>query len=148
MSEAYSADDYDYEDDDFEDDEGHEKSPAAKRSGTPHSSKKGAANKLQWDDDEKAMEHEGGLDVEGQDLESYMKHYSSESNNATNIEDLACELKPLEGVRPKLDNEEEEKLLHKLGYSYSNNSSPVKSSKSSYAHSPLSASLSILCLDE
>lgn len=55
-----------------------------------------------------------------------MKQYSNENSNAANNEDLACELKPLEGVRPKLDNADEEKLLHKLGYSYSNHSSPIK----------------------
>lgn len=131
MAESYSADENDYADDDFEDDEFHEKTPS-KRIGTPHSSKKAGVNHIQWDadEDEKAVEGGGGLDVEGQDLESYMKYYSaSENNNAANIEDLACELKPLEGVRPKMDNVEEEKLLHKLGYSFSNNSSPVKSSK-------------------
>ena len=128
MAESYSADEYDYEDDDFEDDEHHEKSPT-KRVGTPHSSKK-SPQKQQWDAEDDQAENSGeivdNLDVEGQDLESYMKQYSSENNNAANNEDLACELKPLEGVRPKLDNAEEEKLLHKLGYSYSNHSSPVK----------------------
>lgn len=136
MAESYSADEYDYEDDDFEDDEHHDKSPT-KRVGTPHSSKKSPLPKQQWDmDDEQAetgAEIVDNLDVEGQDLESYMKQYSSENNNAANNEDLACELKPLEGVRPKLDNAEEEKLLHKLGYSYSNHSSPVKGNSS---HAP------------
>lgn len=128
MEDTYSADDY--EDEDFESDEGgeHSRSPA-KRIGTPHSSKKSAL------DDEKWSEHgnddndeDNNLDVEGQDLESYMKHKNEDNGDPTLQEDLACELKPLSGYRPTKENAEETLLLHKLGYdhSHSNQSSPQK----------------------
>jgi hypothetical protein len=124
MADGDENDDYDYED--FEDYD-HD-SPSHKRKGTPKKSPQKAMN---WGDDEEDDNAGAGEeeDVEGQDLESYMKQFSgSENLENANMEDLACELKPLDGVRPKLENAEEEQLLHKLGYdrSYSNNSSPVK----------------------
>lgn len=126
MEETYSADDYDYED--FESEDGdHSKSPG-KRIGTPHSSKKAVAPDVDWGADDE--EDEGGndeLDVEGQDLESYMKHKSEANGTAAPQEDLACELKPLEGYRPTKENADEARLLHKLGYdSHSNQGSPQK----------------------
>jgi hypothetical protein len=127
---ADSDENEDYDNEDFEDYD-HD-SPTNKRKGTPHSSKKSPQKAMNWGDDEDEYENAGGGEeenVEGQDLESYMKQFSgSENLENANLEDLACELKPLDGVRPKLENAEEEELLHKLGYdrSYSNNSSPVK----------------------
>lgn len=123
----YGGEDYDF--DDFEEDFA-ESSFKQKRIGTPHSSKKSSPLKAQnWGDGEEEDENNNEEGVDGQDLESYMKQYNeSEHASNANLEDLACERKPLEGVRPKLDNADEEFLLHKLGYdrSYSNSSSPVK----------------------
>ena len=132
MDEDYGGEDYDFED--FE--EYNEQSPKHKRDGTPHKS----PNKkvMTWGEDEGSEDAGGELKntariddgggLTGQDLESYMKQFSGNENDEnSNLEDLACELKPLDGFRPKLDNAEEEELLHKLGYdrSYSNHSSPV-----------------------
>lgn len=132
MEETYSADEY--EDEDFESEDGHShhtKSPKAKRIVTPHSSKKSFDNAIDWgaeDDEEDGNDDNNNADVEGQDLESYMQHYSSGEGNDAAKEDLACEKKPLDGVRPKKENAEETMLLHKLGYehSHSNQASPQK----------------------
>jgi hypothetical protein len=127
MDEDYGGEDYDF--DDFEEEaESPKHSLKQKRISTPHSSKKcspvKAAHFSEENDDEEDAENE--QDVDGQDLESYLKKFSSDALSNANLEDLACELKPLEGVRPKRDNADEEFLMHKLGYNLSNNSSPVK----------------------
>ena len=128
----------DYDDEDFEDFEGDHANPSPKnkRMFTPHSSKKSPAKNWDVDDNDYEQQQEDGdqddtaNDVEGQDLESYMKHYSgADGKEAGNNEDLSCERKPLEGVRPKKENRDEELLQKKLGYdfgSYSNQSSPQK----------------------
>ena len=130
MEDNYGTEDYDFED--FEEYE-NERSPSpAKRKSTPHSSKKSPIKATSdWDDENEEDEDDVNNEkenVEGQDLESYMKLFSGNENTEAQLEDLACEMKPLDGFRPKLENEEEEMLLHKLGYdrSYSNHSSPQK----------------------
>lgn len=126
MEEDYGGEDYDF--DDFE--EYAESSFKQKRIGTPHSSKKTSPVKaVNWNEDEGENGGEDDGQVDGQDLESYMKQFSAAATGENaNLEDLACELKPLDGVRPKLDDAEEEFLMHKLGYDRSNstNASPVK----------------------
>lgn len=128
MGDDYDNDDYDF--DDFEEEAESPKSSTKKRIGTPHSSKK-SPEKVSFygEDDDGASGDDGGeqeQDVDGQDLETYLKKFSSDALSNANLEDLACELKPLEGVRPKFENAEEGMLMQKLGYSLSNNSSPVK----------------------
>jgi hypothetical protein len=140
MDEDYGGEDYDF--DDFEEEaESPKHSHKQKRISTPHSSKKSspvkAAHFSEENDDEEDAENE--QDVDGQDLESYLKKFSSDALSNANLEDLACELKPLEGVRPKRDNADEEFLMHKLGYNLSNNSSPVKGRlELSHRHPPVS----------
>jgi hypothetical protein len=126
MDEEYGGEDYDF--DDFEEEAESPNGLIQKRIGTPHSSNKSspvkAAHFNEEDDNENDAQNE--QDVDGQDLESYLKKFSCDALSNANLEDLACELKPLEGVRPKRDNADEEFLMHKLGYNLSNNSSPVK----------------------
>ena len=126
----------DYDDEDFEDfDENGHPSPH-KRSPKKSPQKK---KKQHWadpdeDEDESGNGGENRNNVEGQDLESYMKKYKTNADDAASKESLACELRPLEGILPKKDkNAEEELLQKKFGYDFSssksyssNQSSPLK----------------------
>jgi hypothetical protein len=131
MERSNSAEEY--ENDDFEDFE--PDTPTKKRISTPHSSKKAALNSLNaemgWDDDDFNIDNNKDKvndaeedDVGGQDLESYMQHYTGAETEET------AKTENLEGIRPSKENEEEAQLQRRLGYhdysSKSNHASPVK----------------------